>query len=98
MADHLLLGIDTGGTYTDAVLFSEANGVLAKAKALTTRHDLAVGISGAVDLLYLQQLSALLGFRTGEVLSGHGQVSFVGDNGQRIGRFDLVTKNRCRPS
>ena len=45
----LFLGIDTGGTYTDAVLWSEAAGVAAKAKALTTRHDLAVGISGAVD-------------------------------------------------
>ena len=54
----LFLGIDTGGTYTDAVLWSETDGpqqgpnkgkVLAKAKALTTRHDLAVGISGAVD-------------------------------------------------
>jgi N-methylhydantoinase A/oxoprolinase/acetone carboxylase beta subunit len=46
---HLFLGIDTGGTYTDAVLWSEEAGVVAKAKALTTRHDLAVGISGAVD-------------------------------------------------
>src|SRR5512138_347262 len=45
----LFLGIDTGGTYTDAVLWSQAGGVVAKAKALTTRHDLAVGISGAVD-------------------------------------------------
>ncbi|MER8543949.1 hydantoinase/oxoprolinase family protein [Mesorhizobium sp. M1334] len=49
----LFLGIDTGGTYTDAVLWSETGSpkgkVLAKAKALTTRHDLAVGISGAVD-------------------------------------------------
>ena len=49
----IFLGIDTGGTYTDAALWSEAGGpkgtVLAKAKALTTRHDLAVGISGAVD-------------------------------------------------
>lgn len=44
----LFLGIDTGGTYTDAVLWSESGGVAAKAKALTTRHDLAVGISGAV--------------------------------------------------
>lgn len=49
MTSHFLLGIDTGGTYTDAVLFSETQGVVAKAKALTTRHDLAVGISGAVD-------------------------------------------------
>jgi N-methylhydantoinase A/oxoprolinase/acetone carboxylase beta subunit len=48
-ASPLFLGIDTGGTYTDAVLWSEAAGVAAKAKALTTRHDLAVGISGAVD-------------------------------------------------
>ncbi len=44
---RLMLGIDTGGTYTDAVLFSEDAGVVAKAKALTTRHDLAVGIAGA---------------------------------------------------
>lgn len=50
----LFLGIDTGGTYTDAVLWAEGSGaapgkVVAKAKSLTTRHDLAVGISGAVD-------------------------------------------------
>ncbi|MDP3899045.1 MAG: hydantoinase/oxoprolinase family protein, partial [Mesorhizobium sp.] len=45
----VLLGIDTGGTYTDAVLWSESDGVVAKAKSLTTRHDLAEGISGAVD-------------------------------------------------
>lgn len=49
----LFLGIDTGGTYTDAVLWSDAPAgrgtVVAKAKSLTTRHDLAVGIAGAVD-------------------------------------------------
>ncbi len=44
-----LIGIDTGGTYTDAVLFDETVGVLAKAKALTTRADLAVGIGSVVD-------------------------------------------------
>lgn len=49
MADIISLGIDTGGTYTDAVIFSETHGVLAKAKALTTRHDLSVGIAGAAD-------------------------------------------------
>lgn len=43
------LGIDTGGTYTDAVLWSETAGVIAKAKALTTQHDLAEGIASAVD-------------------------------------------------
>ena len=44
----LFLGIDTGGTYTDAVLWSPASGIVAKAKSLTTRHDLSVGIEGAV--------------------------------------------------
>ena len=44
----ILLGIDTGGTYTDAVLFDERSGcVVAAAKALTTRHDLAMGIRSA---------------------------------------------------
>ena len=44
----ILLGIDTGGTYTDAVLFDNQSGqVVAAAKALTTRHDLAIGIRGA---------------------------------------------------
>ena len=45
----VLLGIDTGGTYTDAVLFRDAGGVLATAKALTTHHDLSIGIAEAVS-------------------------------------------------
>ncbi|KQY14121.1 hydantoinase [Rhizobium sp. Root482] len=45
----LYLGIDTGGTYTDAVLWGDDIGIIAKAKSLTTRHDLAIGIAGAVD-------------------------------------------------
>lgn len=48
-AQTFFLGVDTGGTYTDAVLWSPVRGVVAKAKALTTRHDLAIGIAGAVD-------------------------------------------------
>jgi len=44
------LGVDTGGTYTDAVILDEAaNRILGKAKALTSRQDLAVGIGQAVD-------------------------------------------------
>lgn len=44
----LLLGVDTGGTYTDAVLIRGERDVIASAKALTTRHDLAIGIGAAV--------------------------------------------------
>ena len=42
------LGVDTGGTYTDAVLIRDEREVLASAKALTTRYDLAEGIGNAV--------------------------------------------------
>lgn len=44
----ILLGVDTGGTYTDAVLLRDEDVVLARAKALTTRHDLAIGVGKAV--------------------------------------------------
>lgn len=44
------LGVDTGGTYTDAVILDEgATRVLGKAKSLTTRGDLSLGIGRAVD-------------------------------------------------
>ena len=49
VASRFLLGIDTGGTYTDAVLFNPEEGVKARAKSLTTRHDLSEGIRGAVE-------------------------------------------------
>jgi len=45
----LALGIDTGGTYTDAVLVDHESGdVIASAKALTTYRDLSLGIGQAV--------------------------------------------------
>ncbi|PSC06902.1 hydantoinase [Alsobacter soli] len=47
---RLVVGIDTGGTYTDAVVVAAgARRVLAKAKALTTRGDLAIGVGEALD-------------------------------------------------
>jgi N-methylhydantoinase A/oxoprolinase/acetone carboxylase beta subunit len=60
MTSPLFLGIDTGGTYTDAVLYSESEGVLASAKSLTTRHDLAIGVSGAVETV-LAEIGAAVG-------------------------------------
>jgi len=44
----ILLGVDTGGTYTDAVLIRDDTDVIASAKSLTTRADLALGIGSAV--------------------------------------------------
>ncbi len=54
-APRVLLGVDTGGTYTDAVVLDEARAgdgsaaLIGKAKHLTTRDDLARGIGGAID-------------------------------------------------
>ncbi len=49
------LGVDTGGTYTDAVIVDEATDlVIGKAKSLTTRADLALGIGRAVDAALAQ--------------------------------------------
>ena len=46
---HRLLGVDTGGTFTDAVLYDEqTQTVLASAKAPTTPEDLSLGIEHAV--------------------------------------------------
>jgi len=45
----LALGIDTGGTYTDAALVEYETGrLLRSGKALTTKHDLAIGIGEAM--------------------------------------------------
>lgn len=46
------IGIDTGGTYTDAVIYDfETKKVLAKGKSPTTHRDLAAGIGSALDML-----------------------------------------------
>ncbi len=76
------LGIDTGGTYTDAVLFDERRGVIAAAKALTTRADLAIGIgeaTGAVlaasagDRGAIRLVSISTTLATNALVEGHGR-------------------------
>ena len=49
-----LLGVDTGGTYTDAVLIRDETVIVASAKALTTRADLAIGVGNAVRSVLAQ--------------------------------------------
>src|SRR6056297_960339 len=54
----LLLGVDTGGTYTDAVLLRDEEEVVARAKALTTKADLAIGIGRAVAMVLAESGAA----------------------------------------
>jgi N-methylhydantoinase A/oxoprolinase/acetone carboxylase beta subunit len=56
----LVLGIDTGGTYTDGVLMEyESRRVLATFKSLTTRRDFAIGIEKVIDGIQIDDLSAV---------------------------------------
>lgn len=61
------IGIDTGGTCTDAVAYDfETGKVLAKGKVLTTRENLSIGIGGALDALpqELVQMASLISLST----------------------------------
>ena len=47
----LRLGIDTGGTFTDAVLVDDSKAIVAAEKSLTTRFDLTIGIGDVIEKL-----------------------------------------------
>jgi N-methylhydantoinase A/oxoprolinase/acetone carboxylase beta subunit len=50
--ESLVLGIDTGGTYTDGVLLDyHTRAILATTKTLTTRHDLTQCVSAVLENL-----------------------------------------------
>lgn len=73
------LGIDTGGTYTDSVIIDFDSGkVLAKAKALTTRQDLSIGIAnsinnlGEIDYAQITLTSVSTTLATNSIVEGKG--------------------------
>ncbi|MDQ1329285.1 MAG: Hydantoinase/oxoprolinase family protein, partial [Candidatus Poribacteria bacterium] len=76
---HLGLGIDTGGTYTDSVIIDFDSGkIIAKAKALTTRYDLTIGIANSIDNLgkidpsHIKLVSASTTLATNSIVEGKG--------------------------
>ncbi len=49
---NLALGIDTGGTFTDGVIFDlENNEIIKKTKEITTRHNLKIAIGNCLNSL-----------------------------------------------
>jgi N-methylhydantoinase A/oxoprolinase/acetone carboxylase beta subunit len=97
------LGIDTGGTYTDAVIMDlRTDGVLAKAKARTTHDDLSIGLRKAIDavLVYMAEETfepSLIGvsttLATNSVLEGRGgQVGLIGLGWKPEQGWDLGAK------
>lgn len=51
MTGKYRLGIDAGGTFTDAVVLDADDHIVATAKSLTTRFDLSEGIGASLDKL-----------------------------------------------
>ena len=97
------LGIDTGGTFTDAVLCdSQSKAIVASAKSLTTRFDLSIGIADAISRLPIEALAQVelvalsTTLTTNSVVEGRGSpvcVLLAGYNPAQIknsGLQDLV--------
>ena len=96
------LGIDTGGTFTDAVLLNAAREVVAASKSLTTRFDLAQGIAASLDglpqafLAQVDLVSLSTTLTTNSVVEGKGApvcALLVGYDAQQIktsGLADLL--------
>jgi N-methylhydantoinase A/oxoprolinase/acetone carboxylase beta subunit len=56
----LVLGIDTGGTYTDGVLLEyQSRQVLATHKSLTTKRDFSIGIERVIEGIHIEDPSAI---------------------------------------
>lgn len=54
----LILGMDTGGTFTDAVLLDkDSKTIIKKAKAPTTKEDLCIGIRESIEALDYENMS-----------------------------------------
>jgi N-methylhydantoinase A/oxoprolinase/acetone carboxylase beta subunit len=86
---NLGLGIDTGGTFTDAAIVDlDKMKVVAKAKSPTTYEDLSVGITGAmdqviarpgVDLADIKMVGLSTTLATNSLLQGKGgEVGLIG--------------------
>ena len=80
---QLLIGIDTGGTFTDAVVIdARRHVILATAKAITTKGNLAIGVSEAMasaisklshfDASAVGMVSVSTTLATNAVVEGHG--------------------------
>ena len=100
-----LIGVDTGGTYTDAAVI-EAHGhrVVARAKAITTKGDLAIGVTEAITRAVaqlpqglhardIQLVSVSTTLATNAVVEGHGSsvgVVLIGFDAQMVERTGIA--------
>ncbi len=96
----LALGIDTGGTFTDAVLLDyDSRTVLAAHKSLTTKHDFSLGIENVIagiridepDAIKMVSISTTLA--TNAIAEGKGKrvaLFLIGYDPELIANFQLA--------
>ena len=103
----LRLGIDTGGTCTDAVLYCPERGVMGSAKALTTREDLSLGIGAAAREVLpgkrgdVAMVSISTTLATNAIVEGRGApvcLLMVGQGAESLARSGLGAALRGDPA
>src|ERR1043165_3485914 len=81
-----IIGIDTGGTFTDVVVLGDS-GEVWTAKASTTPHDFSRGVMDAV-----KEAAAVVGVQTSDLL---GQTKLF-KHGSSVATTALITRNGCK--
>lgn len=99
------LGVDAGGTYTDAVIYDfKENKILDKHKALTTKWDFSIGIDNALSgldsslLTKVELVSVSTTLATNAIVEGEGQkVGLILMDSSDMVPSDLISHSpRCR--
>ena len=100
-----LIGVDTGGTYTDAAIIEErTHRVIASAKAITTKGDLAIGVTEAITQAVaklpqglkpqdIAMVSVSTTLATNAVVEGHGSavgVVLIGFDAAMVARTGIA--------
>lgn len=100
------LGIDTGGTFTDAAIVDlTEQKVVAKAKSPTTHHDLIQGLEGSIDKVFdlgnvppsrLNMVSVSTTLATNAILEGKGgDVGLIGIGWKPQSGWNLGAKRQA---
>ncbi len=97
--ETLVLGIDTGGTYTDGVLLEyKSHRIIAAHKSLTTKRDFSIGIENVIKEIELKDPSAIqmvsisTTLATNAIAEGKGKrvaLFLIGYDPDLINSFDM---------
>jgi len=95
----LVLGIDTGGTYTDGVLLEyHERKVLSSHKSLTTKQDFSIGIKNVIEAIdiqdpeEIQMVSVSTTLATNAIAEGKGKrvaLFLIGYDPELVTSFDM---------